>query len=85
MLLLGSSALRFPPRLPESYVVGFLHGVILPCLQSLSVPGQTDSWLTEMEGREKKEKNGVGDKNPPPSEQHPGLKSSGLVVLPVLV
>lgn len=25
------------------YLVGILHGVILPCLQSLSIPGQTQS------------------------------------------
>ena len=34
--LLGPVLLR-----PQIYVVGVLHGVLLPCLQSLSIPGQT--------------------------------------------
>lgn len=34
------------------YVVGSLHGVILPCLQSLSIPGQTHSWHREIENCE---------------------------------
>ena len=35
------------PLPSQSYVVGFLHGVILPCLQSLSIPGQTQTVGTE--------------------------------------
>lgn len=50
-LLLGSYALR-PLSPPKLYVVGFLHGVLLPCLQSLSIPGQTQLAQRDGERRE---------------------------------